>query len=1067
MFKLNTVKRKKILVATLSLLFVVALALLVWLPWQKDNPRVQADTVTVDIDSVESEYSLYTDEVFPTTVSFSYEGVQHEATNGVLVYPNGDSVVIKENAVYTLSEVGSYTLKYYYKADGVNVVAQKTFFVKDEFFSLTGAKDGSITPVTAEEMGDEKYTKNEDNITLSKKDAWIARMKAGTQLTYAKPIDLRNVDEKGLSEIIRFDPRIRDGATTANLKTIANDVVITLTDCYDPTIYTTILLHQSSALYLRAGTNTLGDTGLSYPSENVGNGTTSKNVYYENVRGIVYYGAYGGGCSYSYVVASDGLSIKYDYVNGKLYAGMKTLNGAEDLRLFADFLNEDIYPNSSYQRFTTGEVFVSIECKDFLSDDYARLDVYSIGGDSAADLMRSGKYRDEKAPEITVDFNATEQGGVYCNVGRSIAIPEAYAVDVNLAGTVETNVYLNYYSDSKIAVPVQDNRFTVGKEDIYYVEYTARDKAGNTSKTVIKFFGIQGDVLTIDVGGQLKDILVAEEYDFPIPSVQSVNNADDIRLKIELISERETVLIADLKNKEEIEAFEASGKRFSLLYAADYTVKYTYADNAFIDEYSYSLTVKTQAGLIKFGEPFAQRYFIKGGRYDLQTVSVYGFDTGEPALIGSADVYVAFDGSEQFAKLSSIENVKITGNSSVQFKYQYQDKFILSKVIDIVDVDYEDADQNGRRNGVNYFVGDFRVEDDYQLVYLSNTLQGDNSLQFVNMVSMQNFSFSFTVKEDYSHYERVNFIFTDPYAPENRSVFSMYKNNGLAYVQVNGGASYPLTLPFATEADDVKNLLYSTENKIFQITGLSGVIKHDLALTTPFAYFDIELCGISSEAGIWCKELNTQPLSKNLADNKPAISCNTLVLGDYAVGDTVTIYPAQFIDVLSTITKSNLSVSVKFENVPVTAVGDVVLDGVNNDPTKAYQFTLSKSGEYVVVIGCTDEDGSKRFSTVRYTFKAVDFEKPTITFHGDVKENVRVTLSAGSALTLDYSVADNVSAVENITSMIVILNMDTGVPATTVDKTIVFQRMGTYKVSVVCVDEAGNLTDKSFIVVVQ
>ena len=275
--------------------------------------------------------------------------------------------------------------------------------------------------------------------------------------------------------------------------------------------------------------------------------------------------------------------------------------------------------------------------------------------------------------------------------------------------------------------------------------------------------------------------------------ISTINNYDDLGLKIELISSNESFVYADLKGGEEIDAFWKEKHDFKVSYAGEYTIRFTYYDNAVSYVYNEKFNVEKNAEVKTFSDkPFLPRILLKDAVYDLESVDVFGYANGKPENLGKAKLQIKFDNGS-FANITDIRKVKITGNKTAVLRAVYGNSSIESEPAVIKDVNYGYAKKNSGKSlkVVNYFHFDenaFVIPEDYgnKLMFVSNNEQSTNSMQFANMVSMKKFDIVYKIPQEYSSLNKISFIFTDPYKPENVLNVSIYKKLGAVYYSYNG-----------------------------------------------------------------------------------------------------------------------------------------------------------------------------------------------------------------------------------------------------------------------------------------
>lgn len=1042
-----------------------------------DNTKIVfAKDVFADI-NVQDNYLLNDKIELDSEISFQYGEEIVTANNGVLVYPDGNAVLVARQNQMQLNQMGKYVLKYFHNSiDFGSLVVKEEFYVSDALYGLTANNGSSIVAATKESMSEISGTcfeSNDVNKTLTGEDGLIVRLNSGCKFVYSQPIDLTNAGEDGLTEIIRLDPRIHHKEERTDVskdlsEPIARKLVVTLTDCYDPNIYVRIYIESISYwCYLRAGTNDLVDVGISMPSDRYNVNGVNVPVYYDGVRGLAWYSQYGGGAAGFRFDANyhNGITLKIDYENARLYSS-STQKGTTNTSFFADFLNETVYGDSKYTRFTTGEVYLSLEYAEYDKSGSARVDVYSIAENDGSYLTDDEKalYNDHKAPVLNVDFTPTEYDGVYVAVGEDFEIPSASAYDINLQD-ISVNVYRGN-GNNKIDVAVRDNKFTVNCEDVFYVQYTAIDKTGNETEKIIKVRGVKFSDETVSLKiGDIKDsIEIGQEYTLPTPEISTINNKKDLKLKIEVKSNNQNLVLADLTGEENIRAFfnQEGSLKFVPLYVGDYQIVYKYGDNA-VNNFDNPLSVKADCkssdNVCFLDKPFIQRYLLKDASYALDMVNAYSFVNGKPEIIDGTKAYVSFDG-EDFVEIEDLNSVKISANSTARIKFVNGTAEALSDVATVIDVNY--AVKNKIRVQ-DYFVGDFTLSDSTDLLYLSNLNSGNNTLSFANAIDYNSFYFSFKTKEEYANFNSLKVILTDPYDLSNKFICEIVDLSGITYFSINKGKLYQLQDDLGS--DKLKSISYSNIKKGVSVSGYSSVINSEINFTSGLAYLDIQLNDINGNAGILVNEINNQNLYVGVVDRKPPTAQFDKTVGNYKIGGIVTINPANFYDVLSPINKNSMSLSVKLNDQPLTSIDGVVLDGENNDSNRAYQVELKEFGSYYVNFVCADGFGRKGEAVYILTVK--DVTAPTITLNGKFKENCVVTMKEGQKLIVDYSVFDDISSKENLVVSLAVKNLRHNTIRIFKDNKFIATECGEHEISILCMDEAGNYSKVSFYITVK
>ena len=132
----------------------------------------------------------------------------------------------------------------------------------------------------------------------------------------------------------------------------------------------------------------------------------------------------------------------------------------------------------------------------------------------------------------------------------------------------QQNVYYNYYSDSKISVPIVDGRFTPTRAGVYTIVYTASDSFANISEQYI-------DVEIEDVATALQftcnalneyttNCKVGESVELPEVVVSGYTHSYIVTTK----------LTKDGKDF----YFDSENNKFTLIESGVYTIKYIVVD---------------------------------------------------------------------------------------------------------------------------------------------------------------------------------------------------------------------------------------------------------------------------------------------------------------------------------------------------------------------------------------------------------------------------------------------------------------------------------------------------------
>ncbi|MBE7080977.1 MAG: DUF5011 domain-containing protein [Clostridiales bacterium] len=1150
-----TLKLKRILISILCILFCVCGTVALKLNATNSTFKASADVIEIDIPEIQDFYKLSSRATFPSSVETKVnpddaDSPMITATNGLLYYPDGKAYPVFENKVFALNLQGTYKLRYFAEYQNEQIIVETEFLATDNLYGLSSENSSFIDYATDEYLQDQMtnngyepasydaHNINDTKLTHSGNQALSVNLEEGTQFIYSRPVDLRNIDDNGLSNIISFEPRAEDwdyvNSKWVAQGAVARYLVIKLTDCYDPTRYIELIVStpqstSAAALtatpYVRARTDSFQqDYGLwsvasseehiaKYPTTGSTNvsGVPNKVLTYPEGRRVAWttqnenvwhYGGSVGGFSHSKTDKA-WINLKYDNETSTVYASTTDITGVESTPTpFTDFFNEVLYPVSSdsiystggFRPFTTGEVYVSISYEKYKESSTARVDVFSIGDTTFADLFdqegfdpelgaEQHKYVDNIAPLINVDFTPTLNGGAFVAIGEKFVVPSAQAYDIALTGDCKVSAWQNYGTDYQLFVPIVDGKITISSADTYHIVYEAQDKAGNVAKKVIKVFGSNKSNNTILLEqnvDQFANIKAGAINTFVAPSsIESLNIGEDynqqtkeqLKLKIEITSSFENIVLADLVGLDAIQDFLSSETKYRLNYAGKYQIKYYLADNAYNNydnPISYEFDVVASDIKAIYDEPFMYRHYIKGAKYDFDKITAYEFSTGKPVKANDAELWIKYDGGS-YVKQDSVYGVQISGNQTLQAKYVYGGAEVETGVYPIVTTRVE-----GTRDVLlaDYFVGNFTVPELKpdgkplnDLLFVSNTATGNNTLQYILPLNISNFGITYRINDDSADFGGIKITLTDIYNADNKLSIYSYKSGVKYYVQYNQESPRELGASFVGGDVDVS---FALNVQTITVSGLTGFITANTNFTSTSAYLDIELCDITGNAGVTIKKLSSfgSNLQKKYRDRNAPTFAGTLPTGTYKVGDTITVTPAIFADDTCIILKNNTTLSVKLGNSYIRADDGTLLDGTQ-DPSIAYNITFNNTnalGKYTVQYTAVDNYGNSISPMANFTVK--DDVAPEITFSGSIKEDVIVYAKPGYKVNLKFTMTDNVTPTESLTFKVFIFNTHTASMYAVSEKSFKLNYIGTYEISVACYDADDNVAIKTFTVVI-
>ena len=988
----KTIKKLAICIA-----FVLASVAFVLFGVLRPNNDNYVQAMEIVCDEIQNEYVAGSQFSVPEA-TITYGGKQYQATNGVLVFPDG---VAKNGSSHMLNQTGKYVVIYTVNCNGVKVRAQKEFVVTENSYSVSS--DGST--VTYDVLQTAK---------VSGMKGLIVNFSGGDTFRYAKPIDLTKQE---VTDLIYMYPV--KGGTIHN----AYIYTVTLTDCYDPSIYVNLIISfDQDWEYIRAHAAGQDEVGLFVPdSRHPGEVEVDGEMYYihrNNVWGST-------GKSPNMDPKGHGCRWLYNYGEQKVYLeerlGPKIIN---------QFNHPGIYDEKQiFKGFTTGEVYLSIKPSSY-NATYTQVEIESINGESGEALKLATNYKDEKEPVLTIDFNGVASDNLTAAKGEKFKLFDASAIDINLSGEVKKSVYFNYGNAYQTEISIEDNCFIPNTIGRYTIVYTATDTFGNVAQKTVdvhcrEVVGGRGIIFET----QHLDKLIAGANNY-LPQFDVTGLNGDVTVKI--YAERNG-------EKTEIDATELS---FVPLYHGDYKIVYEYFDSIYSYAYSYDVTC-VASNEVRFLDDFVlPRHFIKDTYYSIEKIYAYSFENANPTKL-DADFKVSFDKGSFLNK--DPDKVLITGDFSVQFKFVYGDQEVVSPIIPIVDVNF--ADMN---NLERYFVGD---SISMQTAGTSARCDveagvGTAMASFINPISVSSFEFRFTIPED-QQFTALNLILTDYYDRTNKKVISYKKVGEKSYFNVNGGLDYEIASPNFFDDGELKRVWYNSKTKMVQNT-YSMLIPFDFGFTSDLCLFDVEFVGVTGNASALFRQLNNQSFANLGMDiGDPSIGAKQSS-GSYEQGTKVTIYRGYTSDVLSPILTGDFTVSVEGPSGYVTSLDGVLLDG-SCDNNRSYEITLDEYGVYVVTYQISGQNGEK---TLSYRINVVDEVPPQISFN-NLPNGIQVIKINKEYTVADYVVSDNFSSADKVSVTIIIYDEHFGCISVG-SKTFVPNKKGVYTIYAYCVDEAGN-----------
>lgn len=1036
-------KARKILQYIFAFLFVACVMLGVALN-RKEEKNVQAMASEVTFES-EWKDSYMIDSVFTVpSATLKTESGTEEVKQSYVVFPDGVAYATEK---YILSQAGTYTVYFI----GDSAVATKQFVVCSQAVSLLGG--GRYEYLEQLKMTDSPI----GGISVTLTDS--------SSLTFNSPIDVSNSDlTTPIATVYPYNFTKRLGQDGTNYET--HIIVIRMTDAYNTSNYVDIEISYdpsgndknadgvydkdeiSYELFYRAGGSQDRIVGL---HASVSASQWYKSINYEGTQYQVRhktdtegawgpYGVKGGG---SVNADNNPISVFYESATNKIYALDK------DKLSFVTDLDSQIIYDSPFAGFTTGEVYVSI-LGDWFKTSQATVEISSIYGMEGEDLCVLNAV-DTILPRITLPIYNEDVGEIVVAQGEEVQVFPYSAQDSSGIKESFVEVYYNYNSDQKISIGLKGNTFRPEKIGLYTVVYGAYDNYGNYNQQIfevncVKCVDNESLRLTFENGDFTLDstktveLSAGKKYALPTPVISNSNNLPT-SLKITGVYEND--FLNTLGKNVSVE--EDNTVLFTDI--GQYTLVYEYED--VFQSKRKEFTVKTVVSdeVVLEPNPILPEYFIKDSVCSLEPVQVRCFNTEETSLAEPL-VYASFDGKD-YIEIDA-RNLQVNANSTVRFKYVYQGATLYeSAQIPIIDVNYNKA-----LKIENYFVGDFsKKADGKKISFVSNAKTGNNELKFINPISFSNFYFSFEVLSQYNQFASFTVKLTDFYNAENSvsieygkegegSYFKIYTNESSTRISINNNF------------ESLNSISYNASN--YNFVTYSGAM---IAFRNPFekdkVLLSVSLNDMEGDSGLAISKINNQVIANRTSDTFAANFTMVDIQGTRTLGANVTVFRPFINDVLTPYIQGNFSMSIKGPNNQFCRdINGVEIRNLNVDETT---ISLTQYGTYMITYAYEDGWGNSDVRVVELII--TDNVAPTLSLKGISKNGQVVQGKLGQKISLPtYTVSDNYSDAKNLKVVAFIVYPDFSSVLLTEDFSLVLGRVGEYRITYTCYDEAGNAT---------
>lgn len=650
-------------------------------------------------------------------------------------------------------------------------------------------------------------------------------------------------------------------------------------------------------------------------------------------------------------------------------------------------------------------------------------------------------------PKIFIDTKEYSLDSIpSANIGNAYRIFDVEANDsFGNSIEVETRVYLNYSSETRSRIYVENGEFIPNYYGIYTVEYTAIDRSGNIV------------VSTYDVTCEEKESLKATV----INEVLSGVAGEEIKLSgleyenaIGTTSYQITVTHKDGKAVYEL----GDKTAFVPMFAGEYTIEYEYFDYNETGKVEYTCMVAVNDSPVIFDKIALPKYFLMGCSYELPIPQAYSFKFGKPIKLNPMI-------STQYKDVAPVplDGTKFTPTTEGECTIIYTATFDGGSTKDCYKIPVVDVGYTDELKMEKYFYGESVVVRAASNAIELHTVTDGASTEFINALLVERLTMDFGFDLEKNAFEKLDIWLTDSVDTTEKVKISIFKDtNQYSQVAINDKVVGKTDASFYKT--DITNLSYDNSAYTVSLGGLEGAkIKTNYngepfeGFKSKFAYVRLVFSGVTGESKVNFSMINNQALFNEGDSNAPYVVYSRYSKGKKTIGDVIELDPVYVGDVLTPSYKVRYYVKSPDGNYAVDENG-TLLSPENADATSSYCFIAQQFGRYLVTIGVSDAFGNEYMYS--YAINILDMELPVIKFSNNKNETAKL----GSILNIKSAiVTDNVS--ENIVINVYVIapngrvsEYNTGYKLT---------EKGVYKVFYYAFDEEGNTAIKSYIVTVQ
>ncbi len=972
-------------------------------------------------EEVKEIYDLEEEFTMPTAQLSDGESTA-TATDSYIVFPDNTA---KKGTDFVLNQAGLYSLVYSAEINGKVVKESKEFYVKDDLYKAT-----SLNSIV--EYQEETF------LSKGQESGVKVGLLVNEQFTYSKPINLKTLG--GDTPILRMyhenGTLLYEGVSS---KEYVKYLYIRLTDCYDSNKYIEIRGRwNDNKMQLQAHQAHQPIAAQIVSPTTPGSKVFGTNDRLLDINGVQHWITYNTswGCS---AMRSDGLgwNFYFDYETKQLDVERGTTR-----KTIVDLDNSDIFDDKLFRDFTTGEVYLTVYGTNYQSGvEYCNMEFMEIAGEK---LTENNVYIDEKGPEIEVE--GYDGSRIKIAKDEPFEVLKANYVDANGVKDSKVSVFYNYGTSRQTEISVKNGKFTPKNIGEYVMIYRARDYFGAESVQEIRLESVacannQSVSFAVD---KLENVVAGGVYPLPAPTISSING--------------DTYCNVYFLNKNTGEKTLIEGEEFVPNGVGEFALVYEYGDKYVAKEYSYELSVAQSSNVI-ITTPALPTYIIANYFYSIDKATATSFNTGK-AVTKDAKVYVKENDGEWSTNAVDLEQFKVSSTEVTKVRFKFVDE-TTGTAKESQDIKVVNVYENNRLAIQNYFEGDVtKAADDNYVTLTANATEGDVKVDYINSLTLTNFKLSLLIPEGYGNLEGVKITLTDYYDRNETKDFFLTKVSDKACRIYHGDGFIAVNKKIV---GDTFTLSYA-DGKMLEEAGTGVECENDF--TSERVLLSVTLVGVSGDAAVAIREISYQQM-KNVAGDyvAPKIILNNKESGFVKMGETVKIYKAETMDVLSPYYKQNLKVTVfDSKSAIATSVDGVILRNAPAD--RDYELLLSAKGVYRVVYSYADQSGNT--ADLLTPYESVDGEAPTLSL-SKIDEGDVVKGKVGKSVNLAaYKVSDDCDLEEEIKVIINVVspsreNLYVKLGETTFKP----DRAGLYTVKYMAMDKAGNYSTTYYYLMVQ